>query len=151
MAKQTSKAKHFKKFSVIENGIKINVRLERFDKQFHQAQFELDSRVMTDMNSYMPKNTGSFINVTKQQSDALAGTGIVVAGTAPMGRFLYGGKVMIDPVTQSPWARLYAEKILTEKDLTFSNPNAKAKWFEVAKKKHGKEWVGIVKKTAGGG
>ena len=130
------------------------IDLDRFERQYNKAQFGLDSMVMTDMVPYMPMQTGTFINVTKAMSAALAGSGKVVAAAPPMGRFLYEGKVMVDPETNSPWARKGAKKIVTEKDLQYkknAHPKATDHWFDAAKKAHGEEWVNYVKKVAGGG
>ena len=131
--------------------IELQVDLSRFEKQFEEAQYELDSVVMKDMIPYMPMNTGTFINVTKALSAAIAGSGNVYAAAPPMGRFLYEGKVMVDPFTNSPWARPGAKKVVTDKDLTYSNPKATPHWFDTAKQNHGKSWVKAVKKIAGGG
>ena len=131
--------------------VDMHIDLGRFEKQYHKAQYELDSTVMKDMVPYMPHDTGTFINVTKAMSAALAGTGKVVAAAPPMGRFLYEGKVMVDPVTNSPWARPGAKKVVTDRDLKYSNPKATPHWFDTAKEKHGKSWVKLVKKEAGGG
>ena len=114
---------------------------------------------MTDMVPYMPHETGTFINTTRARSASLAGTGLVCAGTGPMGRFLYYGKGMVDELTGSPWARKGAKKVLVsefagttnaKENLSYSNPKATPKWFETAKKNHGKAWVTHVKKQAGG-
>lgn len=84
---------------------------------------------------------------------------MVCAGTGPMGRFLYYGKGMVDELTGSPWARKGAKKVLVTEfaghtnakvDLSYQNPKATPKWFETAKKNHGKAWVTHVKKQAGG-
>lgn len=131
--------------------VNMHIDLDRFEKQYNLAQFALDSTVMASMVPYMPHDTGTFINVTKAMSAALAGTGKVVAAAPPMGRFLYEGKVMVDPVTNSPWARPGAKKVVTDRDLKYSNPKATPQWFDTAKEKHGKSWVKLVKKEAGGG
>ena len=134
--------------------IELDVDLSRFEKQYGKAQFILDNAVMTSMVPYMPHRTGTFINVTKAMSAAIAGSGTVVAAAPPMGRFLYEGKVMIDPETGSPWARPGAKKIVTDKSLNYDtshNPKVTAHWFETAKKNHGKSWIKAVKKEAGGG
>lgn len=146
-----SRMQHFKGFSIVQGNIKVNVDLSRFEHQYQEAQFWLDSQVMTDMVPYMPHQTGTFINVTRAMSAALAGGGEVVAAAPPMGRFLYEGKVMVDPVTKSPWARKGAKKVVTERDSTYSNPKATPHWFDTAKQNHGKVWVDGVKKRAGGG
>ena len=134
--------------------VRMHIDLARFEKQYHKAQWQLDNAVMTDMVPYMPHQTGTFINVTRAMSAALAGTGKVVAAAPPMGRFLYEGKVMIDPQTGSPWAHKGAKKVVTDKDLDFnkaSNTQAQAHWFDAAKNAHGRYWIKMVKKTAGGG
>lgn len=131
--------------------IELDVDLSRFEKQYGKAQYVLDSMVMTSMQPYMPMRTGTFINVTKAMSAAIAGSGTVVAAAPPMGRFLYEGKVMVDEQTGSPWARPGAKKVVTDKDLTYSNPKATPHWFDTAKKNHGKSWVKAVKNIAGGG
>lgn len=142
---------HFKDISIVKGDIKVDISLDRFSKQFQEAQYWLDSQVMNDMVPFMPHNTGTFINVTRAQSAALAGSGVVIAAHAPMGRFLYMGKVMVDPETGSPWARKGAKKVVTEKPLNYSNPKAVPFWFDEAKRQHGQQWINGVKKRAGGG
>lgn len=141
----------------------LDLELERFDKQYTLAQKWLDSRVMTDMLSYMPKQTSNFINVTKAMSEAIAGSGKVIAAAPPYGRFLYEGKVMVDELTGSTYARKGARKVLVsqfsgktnaKEDIDFSkskNTKATAKWFEEAKKNHGDKWLSKTKVLAGGG
>lgn len=146
-----SRTFHFSGFSIVSGDIKADVSLNRFEKQFQEAQFWLDGQVMNDMVPYMPHRDGIFINLTRLRSAALQGTGKVVAGAPPQGRFLYEGKVMVDPVTGSPWARKGAKKVVTERPLTYSNPKATPRWFDTAKDAHGKSWVKGVKRIAGGG
>ena len=146
-----SKTFQFPGFSLVQGDIKVDVSLNRFEKQFQEAQYYLDSQIMNDMVPYMPHRDGNFVNVTRLQSAALAGSGIVVAAAPPMGRFLYEGKVMVDPVTGSPWARKGAKKVVTARPLTYSNPKATPHWFDTAKDAHGKAWVKGVKRIAGGG
>lgn len=134
--------------------IELEVDLTRFNKQYGDAQKSLDEMVMTSMLPYMPHRDGVFIDVTRAMSASLAGSGTVVAAAPPFGRFLYEGKVMVDEVTGSPWARKGAKKIVTDKNLDFDkshNRNVTDHWFETAKKKHLDEWLKEVKETAGGG
>lgn len=142
---------HFPSFSIVEGDIKVDVSLNKFEKQFQEAQYYLDGQVMNDMVPYMPFQDGNFINLTRMRSAAMQGTGKVVAGAPPMGRFLYEGLVMIDPVTGSPWARKGAKKVVTDRPLKYGNPKATPKWFETAKKNHGESWIKGVKRIAGGG
>lgn len=147
----SSDIKHFKNFSIVNGDMKVTVNLKRFEKQFRDAQKWLDERVMEDMVPYMPQQTGALIDLTRQESGSLAGSGFVSAGTGVTARFLYEGKVMVDEVTGSPWARKDAVKVLTDRDLTYSNPKATPHWFDTAKKNHGAIWISGVKERAGGG
>lgn len=131
----------------------LELDLSRFEKQYQDAQYALDNMVMTHMTPYMPHQTGAFIDVTKAQSAALEGTGKVVAAAPPYGRFLYEGKVMVDEVTRSPWARPGAKKVVTDRNLNYDNrhhPEVTDHWFDKAKEKHVDNWVRVVKEIAGG-
>lgn len=134
--------------------IELEVDLSRFDKQYGEAQYELDSAVMLSMEKYMPKRDGVFINVTKGMSASLAGSGIVVAAAPPFGRFLYEGKVMVGEKSRSAWAKKGEQKEVIDKNLNYdksANPDVTDHWFDEAKKNHLNAWLKLAKKTAGGG
>lgn len=134
--------------------IELEVDLSRFEKQYGQAQYALDSAVMAGMVPYMPHQTGTFVNVTRAMSAAIAGSGNVIAAAPPFGRFLYEGKVMVDEETGSPWARPGAKKVVTGKSLKYFKGHHKkvqSHWFEAAKKRYGPSWVKLAKNIAGGG
>lgn len=140
--------------------VELKIDLGRFEGQYSRAQYRLDSMVMTSMVPLMPMQSGTFINVTKGMSAAIAGSGKVVAAAPPMGRFLYEGKGMVDPLTGSPYARAGARKVLVsqfaaktnaKEELSYGRPGAVSKWFEEAKKRDGSAWAAAVKKIAGGG
>ena len=158
MAIKTLKYKYNYDGKIIEGKMMLN--LKRFEGQYEKAQFELDTMVMTSMEPYMPKVTGTFINVTQGMSRAIAGSGKVFAAAPPMGRFLYEGKTMVDEKTGSPYARKRAKKVLVSQfggktaarpELQFERAEATPQWFETAKKNHGDAWVKKAKKLAGGG
>ena len=132
---------HFESFSIVSDAVDIKVDMSRINGNLDKAQFWLDNQIMTDMLPYMPIDTGMLRDVTQMQSRALAGTGIVIAAAAPYGRFQYMGKVMVDPVTNSPWARKGAKKVVTDRPLKYSNPEATPQWFETAKQNNLKSWV----------
>lgn len=148
-----SKTFHFPSFSIVKGDIKVNVSLNRFEKQFQEAQYWLDGQVFTDMEKYMPFRDGNMRNVSAIMSRSMQGTGRLIAGVPPYGRFLYEGKVMVDPLTGSPWARAGAKKVVTDRDLVFdktAHPRATDHWFDAAKEQYVKSWAKGVKKRAGG-
>ena len=149
-----SKTKHFPSFSIVNGDVQIKVDLSRVEQQVREAQYALASAIMTSMVQFMPMETGNFIQRTRMISASMAGTGTVCAAAPPMGRFLYEGKVMVDELTGSAWARKGARKVVTDKALDFfkgANPQVTDHWFDAAKKADLKDWVSLVKKTAGGG
>lgn len=143
--------------------INLNIDLSRFDKQYGDAQYQLDNQIMTSMVPFMPMLTHTFINVTKGLSAAIAGSGHVYAAAPPMGRFLYEGKVMVDPGTGSTYARPGAKKVLVsqysgktaaKENIEYSktaHTKATDHWFDAAKRADGKKWINKAKRTAGGG
>lgn len=159
----TSKTTHFKGFSIIAGDLKVKLSLSRFDEQYKKAQYQLDGDVMNSMVPFMPMISGSFINTTRAASAAVQGSGQVYAAYGPQGRYLYEGKVMVDEVTGSPFARKGAKKVLVSQyagktaakeniDYTHqAHPKAQDHWFDAAKAADGKKWVRRVKATAGGG
>jgi len=130
--------------------VKASLNMTRFEKQFQQAQFWLDGQIMNDMVPFMPMQDDTFIDVTKMHSAALQGSGKVYAAYGPQGRFLYEGKVMVDELTKSPWARKGARKEVIDKDLKYSRASAKPKWFEEAEMLNSSNWIKGVKERAGG-
>lgn len=141
-----SEMQHFPKFSYVSANFRVDLSLDRFSKQFAEAQQWLGDRVLEDCKAVMPHRTGSL-----QQRSHTEDNGKKVVFPGPYGRFLYGGKVMVDPVTGSPWARKGAKKVLTDRPLQFSNPQATDHWFDTAKAQHGEYWIAGVKRIGGGG
>ena len=154
MGKHIEKTKYRFKYDdrTIEGIMEID--LGRFEGQYSRAQYELDNMVMTSMEPFMPKQMGTFIDVTRGMSASIAGSGKVVAAAPPMGRYLYEGVVMVGERSRSAWAKKGERKVVTEKNIDYSenaNPRVQSHWFEAAKKEYGKKWIEKTKKIAGGG
>ena len=153
-----SKIFHFKKFSYVHGNFKAEISFDRFSKQFQEAQWWLGETVLQDCRAYMPLDTGGMrqrsteeegehlVDASKVEAD-----GRMVVFPGPYARYQYGGMVMVDPDTGSPWARPGVTKVLTSRPLTYSQPMATDHWFDAAKAAHGQYWISEVKKRAGGG
>ena len=141
-----SEMQHFPKVSYVSANFRCEISFDRFSKQFAEAQQWLGDRVLEDCRAVMPHLTGSL-----QQRSHTEDGGKKVIFPGPYGRFQYGGKVMVDPVTGSPWARKDARKVLTDRPLQYSNPQATDHWFDTAKARNGDYWIAGVKQRGGGG
>lgn len=142
--------KHLKGFSIEYANIKIKVNMKPTDKAIDRAQEKLDAAITHSMLPYMPLQNGTLIQRTVTENASLQGTGQIYAAVGPYGRFLYEGKVMVDPLTGSTWARQDAEKVVTDREIDFSkmaHPDAQKEWFLAAKRKDLKSWIDIAQKA----
>lgn len=137
---------HFPNISYVESGFRVEISLNRFSRQFTEAQQWLGDRVLEDCKAVMPLLTGSM-----QQRSHTENGGREVVFPGPYARFQYGGKVMVDSVTGSPWARRGAKKVLTDRPLHYTNPQATARWFDTAKARNGEYWIAGARRIGGGG
>lgn len=137
---------HFPYISYVSGDLKIEINLDRFSRQFTEAQAWLGATVLEDCKPYMPHRTGSM-----QQRSKVNYGGSEVEFPGPYARFQYGGVVMVDPETNSPWARLGAKKVVTDRPLKYGSLTATSHWFDTAKANHGEYWLAEVKRKAGGG
>jgi len=104
-------------------------------------------QVRKDTSPYVPFLTGNF-----DRSTRVIGNAVIYPG--PFARFLYYGKVMIDPDTGSPWARKGATKVLTDRDLVFTDqhhPDAQSFWFEASKTQNLDKWLRVAKEAVSNG
>ena len=108
-----------------------------------RAEHAVAVQMEKDTRPFVPALTGSLMNRTRVD-------GNVVIYPGPYARFLYYGKVMVDPDTGSPFAQKGAVKVLTDKDLVFNktvNPQAQAHWFEASKAQNLEKWLRVYKKA----
>lgn len=136
---------HLPNISYVDGTVRVNINLSATEQRLREAQQWFGDRVLEDCRSLMPLQTGSLQQRSHTQYD---GSQVVFPG--PYARFQYGGRVMVDPVTHSPWARAGVKKILTERPLTYSNPAAVPYWFDEAKARFGASWIAGLKQRIGG-
>lgn len=100
-------------------------------------------QVEKDTSPFVPFLTGSLDTRTK-----VDGNTIIYPG--PYARFLYYGKLMVDPDTGSAWARKGKTKVVTDRDLVFTtdfHPQAGALWFERSKAQNLPKWLRVAQKA----
>ena len=108
-----------------------------------RAEQILAQQVKKDTAPYVPMLTGSLTNRTRVE-----GNQIIYPG--PYARFLYYGKVMVDPNTGSTWAPKGGTKVVTDRNLVFTtdfHPQAQAHWFEASKAQNLDKWLRVAERA----
>lgn len=131
-------------------GIKISVHTDGFDavkeaiaKACTRAEHVLAEQIEKDTQPFVPMLTGSLTQRTR-----VDGSAVIYPG--PYARFLYYGKVMVDPNTGSTYAPKGGTKVVTDRDLVFNqimHPQAQSHWFEASKAQNLGKWVRVADKA----
>lgn len=104
-----------------------------------RAENILAQQVKKDTSPFVPFLTGSL-----DQRTQVIGNTVVYPG--PYARFLYYGKVMVDPETGSTWAKPGGTKVVTDRNLVFTKAfhhQACAHWFETSKALNLQKWLRV--------
>lgn len=131
-------------------GMKFKVRAEGFDdlsraiaRASTRAEHTLAIQIAKDTSPFVPMRTGSL-----DQRTQIVGNAVVYPG--PDARYLYYGKLMVDPVTGSAWAKEGETKVLTDRNLVISTAvhgQAQSHWFEASKAQNLKKWERVAAKA----
>lgn len=129
------------KFSVHTSG--LSVIPERLKAASEKAEHTVAIQVQKDTSPYVPFLTGSL-----DQRTRVDGSEVIYPG--PYARYLYHGKVMVDPETGSAYAQKGGTKVVTDKNLVFNkamHSQAQAYWFEASKAENMDKWLRVADKA----
>lgn len=149
---------HFPYISYVSGDLRVNIDLRSYEERYKKAQQWLGDRVLESCKDCMPKQTGNL-----EQRSHVEDGGRTVIFPGPYARYLYFGKVMVDCDTGKGPRKIPTgpgEYILrfrkgaklkpTDRNLTYSDPQAVPEWFEHAKAKDKQSWIVSVKEIIGG-
>ena len=129
------------KFTVNSSG--MEAVKEQLSLGCSKAEHIVAQQVAKDTVPFVPALTGSLTQRTRVEDSKVIYPG-------PYARFLYYGKLMVDPITGSSYAPKGGTKVLTDKNLVFSkamHPQAQAHWFEASKAQNLEKWVRVADKA----
>lgn len=109
-----------------------------------KAEHVVAIQVKKDTAPFVPASQNKILS----ENTRVDGGYIIYPG--PYARYLYYGKLMVDPDTGSAWAKKGVTKVTTDKNLVFNqavNPQAQSHWFEVSKSQNLEKWVRVAKKA----
>lgn len=116
---------------------------DKLAKGCTKAEHIVALQVRKDTSPYVPALTGDLDRRTR-----VDGSKVIYPG--PQSRYLYYGKLMVDPETGSSYAPKGGTKVLTDKDLVFSKAvhgQAQSHWFEASKAENLEKWVRVSDKA----
>lgn len=108
-----------------------------------RAEHTVAIQAAKDTSPFVPMLTGS-LNTRTQ----VVGNSIIYPG--PYSKYLYYGKLMVDPATGSSYAPKGGTKVFTDKNLVFTksvHPQAQAHWFEASKAQNLDKWLRVADKA----
>lgn len=129
------------KFTVHTDG--MGAVMEALASACSRAEHAVAVQVEKDTAPFVPMLTGSLTQRTR-----VDGNQIVYPG--PYARFLYYGKVMVDPSTGSTYAPKGGTKVVTDRNLVFNqtvHPQAQSHWFEASKAQNLDKWMRVAEKA----
>lgn len=128
------------KFSVQTDG--MDAVKEAVSKSCDRAEHVLAVQVAKDTTPFVPMLTGSLRTRTRV-------TGNTVVYPGPYARYLYYGKLYVDPLTGSSYARKGVTKVpaVPEKNLIFHRTGTCSHWFEASKAQNMEKWMRVAEKA----
>ena len=109
----------------------------------NKAQHAVAIQAQKDTSPYVPALTRSLDQRTRVDENQIIYPG-------PYARYLYYGKLMVDPATGSSYAPKGATKVLTDKNLVFNkamHSQAQDHWFEASKAENMDKWLRVAGKA----
>ena len=109
----------------------------------NKAQHAVAIQAQKDTSPYVPALTGSLDQRTRVDENQIIYPG-------PYARYLYYGKLMVDPATGSSYAPKGTTKVLTDKNLVFNkamHSQAQNHWFEASKAENLDKWLRVAGKA----
>lgn len=128
------------KFSVHTDG--MDAVKEAVAKGCSRAEHAVAVQVKKDTEPFVPMLNGVLRGQTK-----VVGNLIIYKG--PYARYLYYGKLYVDPLTGSSYARENVTKVpaVPETDLIFHRTGTCSHWFEASKAQNIEKWVRVAEKA----
>ena len=142
----------------VKKGYKLKLDFTPVGIDLDRAQDALDAQVWDDVQKYMPVDTGLLKSETNVININERGRVFLYPPNSEYGHYQHEGIVYVDPVYQKGafysaeygfWSRPGVTKVPSDRRLTYSQPNATAKWGETAYRNHHKEWLALVKRILG--
>lgn len=129
--------------SMLKTSVYMAIDVNMLKAPCKKAENILAIQIEKDTQPFVPARTGSLSQRTYVEDN-------VIIYSGPYARYLYNGKLMVDPNTGSSYAPKGGTKVLTDKNLVFSqavHPQAQSHWFEASKAQNMDKWERVYRKA----
>lgn len=127
--------------------VDIKIDTSRIDGNLKEAQKLLNMQIVADCTPLIPFQQGALRNSVNYTQGIYGGE---IEWNTPYAHYQYIGELYLAE-NGSSWAKKYEKKHPVGKPLAYHTPGTTDHFFDEAKEQHGKEWVDLVKRTAGKG
>lgn len=128
-------------------GINIKLDTKRLDTNMREAQKKLNMQIAADCKPIVPFQQGELRGSIYYPEGIYGGE---IAWDTPYAHYQYEGKLYLTKDGRT-FANMYERKYPTDKQLIYHEAATGCHWFEIAKNMHEKQWMDLVKRTAGKG
>ncbi|MCU6704239.1 minor capsid protein [Muriventricola aceti] len=128
---------------MVKFDIQVDIPSDVLAEPASRAEHILALQIKKDTTPFVPALTGSLSTRTRVEEGTVIYPG-------PYARYLYYGKLMVDPETGSSYATKGKSKVKTDKDLIFNQAMhvmAQSHWFEASKAQNLKKWIDVADKA----
>lgn len=128
--------------------VKVDIDSRKIAMEYKMKQQKalrmLKSEISKDTEPYVPMRDGM---LRRSVTTSLRTNAPKLIWDSVYAKFLYYGKVMVGRITKRPWARKGETKIVTGKDLTYSQPGTGPNWFNRSKKVNLQKWLKVAREV----
>lgn len=135
------------KFNKTVGNVDIKLNTKRLDKNIMEAQKLLNMQVAADCDALIPFQQGALRGSQYFPQGIYGGE---IAWNVPYAHYQYEGELYLAE-NGSSWAKRGEQKYPTGEPLVQHTAGTTDHWFEKAKEQHKKQWIDLVKRTAGKG
>lgn len=133
------------KFDKKVGSINIHLNTNRLDNNIEEAQKKLNMKIAGDCDPLIPFQQGALRGSLRYPEGIYGGE---IAWDTPYAHYQYMGELYLTEDGRS-YAEKYERKYPTGRSLIYNHDGTTNHWFEKAKEQHGKQWIKLVKDTAG--
>ena len=120
---------------MVEFDIQVDIPSDVLAEPASRAEHILALQIKKDTTPFVPALTGSLSTRTRVEEGTVIYPG-------PYARYLYYGKLMVDPETGSSYATKGKSKVKTDMHVM-----AQSHWFEASKAQNLKRWIDVADKA----